>query len=80
MTLVPRCQAAQLEGLTPKDNAAQPEVAAQLGVFTLCLHQFIEGRGGLVENRHPVFHQELEQLRRRLCDPLGHEHQLSAIE
>src|SRR5882724_10352718 len=78
MTLVPIFQPPQLQSLSTEDHIAQPK--SNLWVLPLCLHQLIERRRCLVQHRHLIRSQELQELRRRAANKIRNNQQTSTIE
>ena len=77
--LPPGDQAAGIERLAAEDHPAQPQRDG-LRARRVGLYQMAEGRRRLVEHRHPLPGQQVEESVGRAAHPPGHHHQAPAPE
>ena len=67
----------RIERLAAEDH--QPEMRQAVAAGERRGRQLGEGRGGLVQDRHPLGGEEPQELLRRAADRLGHDHQPAAV-
>jgi hypothetical protein len=77
---VPVLQAPELQGFAAEDHAAQRQSRAQVRLLQVGLHQLVEGRRRLVQDRDLLAHEQRQELRGRAAEQIGDDDQAAAAK
>ena len=80
MAAIPRLQAAKLQSLTAEDHHAESQTVRSVPGLLIRLHQSVEGRRRLVEDRDRMLREQVSKRLGRPGNQLRNDHQPATVQ